>query len=151
MKILLGDTENFVNQIRKKESWKRILAPKRGAEWTLEKVDDDLFWILNDSIKSLKDQFMIFKNGEFLLFFNYRGNQPPQEFLDHWGQMILNDLTSKQKENSKVVVVGINYRDQTKIDKQNKKNILKWCIDFENQQSCDYIEFDQLLHDIIQN
>ena len=84
MKILLGDTENFVNQIRKKESWKRILAPKRGAEWTLEKVDDDLFWILNDSIKSLKDQFMIFKNGEFLLFFNYRGNQPPQEFLDHY-------------------------------------------------------------------
>lgn len=145
--ILLGETESFIREVIKSNGFKRIMFERQGAVWTLDKTNNGLYWDLRAELETLKHQFMIFKNPRIYIFFNYRGNVAAQEVLKRFYKIIEKDLVNSGKHQIKIVVCGLNFRENNKVHKKIKTEILTWCLKKQelDEDFCDYLEFNELL------
>jgi len=144
--ILLGHCNEITEQLGTEQETKVILED--GA-WILLKHQKERFiWILDSSLKNLTHHFMMYRNPQILIFFNYH----QKGILEHLNEQHRKALTLlRQQPQGKIRIIGFNYSDRRSKLKKLKQSVLNWCNTQSKLKYDEYQPSDTRLKDFFQN
>tara|TARA_R100001163_G_C5068434_1_gene208711 strand:- start:9305 stop:9799 length:495 start_codon:yes stop_codon:yes gene_type:complete len=142
--ILLGDTTDVLPEIKElSDGFKMVLGGRnRRDKWGLYRTDRGFYWDVDEDVENLSHQFIIIRNPTIYIFFSYV-QKSTLNYIKKYYEMIEADFKNYKK---KFVFVGLKYKDH-KMQRQIKKEIIKWCLELETKYGegyCNYSEIEDL-------
>lgn len=144
--ILLGDSSELVEEIRRGEGFKAVMGANRKDGWTLYRTNIGYYWDIDPEVGNIQHQFMMVPRGATVyIFFSYR-QKDAMEQVKKLFKLAKQDLgTVKEK---KYFLIGLNFSGH-KLQKPIKKEVIKWAIDLKEDQGieCGYSDLEDLTAD----